>query len=117
MTEPPALPEVVEEVHQPELCQQISNLLAARVLGVYDVGSEVPYHYSILVPEACQGLLQVRQMFQGVGQEVRANDQGQFHVSDNLSSHHVCTTEARCLYATALGSIPDDHAYSPLRIV
>ena len=39
--EPPALLEVVEEVHQPELNQQISDLLTARVLGLDDVGIEV----------------------------------------------------------------------------
>ena len=57
---PTALPEVEEEVHKPEIHQQVSNLLAARVLGLDDVGAEVPQYYDIVVPEACQGLLQVR---------------------------------------------------------
>ena len=54
------LTEVEEEVHHPKLHQQVSNLLAARVLGFSDVGAEVPYHYGILVPGLCQGLLPVR---------------------------------------------------------
>ena len=50
--------EVVEEVHQPELHHQVSNLLAEWVLIFSNVGAEVPEHYGILVSEACQGLLQ-----------------------------------------------------------
>ena len=60
MPVPPALTEVEEELHQPELHQKVRNFLAARILGFADVGSEVPYQYGILVPEACQGLIQVR---------------------------------------------------------
>ena len=37
-----ALPEVMEEVHQPKIHQQISNLPTARFLGLADVGVEVP---------------------------------------------------------------------------
>ena len=51
--------EVEEDIHHPKLHQHISNLLAARVLGFVVFGAEVPHHYEILVPEACQGLLQV----------------------------------------------------------
>ena len=47
---PPEIPEVSEEVHQPELHHQVSNLLAAQVLGFFNVVAEVPYHYVILVP-------------------------------------------------------------------
>ena len=60
LTLPPALPEVVEEVHQPKLCYQFSNLLAARVLGFADVGAEVSYHYGISVSEVWNGPIQVR---------------------------------------------------------
>ena len=70
MMVPSALAEVEEEFHHTELHQQVSNLLAARVLGFDDVGAEVTYHYGILVPEACYGLLQVRQVPQGGGREV-----------------------------------------------
>ena len=48
--EPQSLPELVEEVHQPELHHQTSNMLIARVLGLADAGFEVPQHYGILVP-------------------------------------------------------------------
>ena len=54
---PPALLEVVEEVHHPKILQQVSGLLAARALGFANVGAEVLYHYGILVPEVCKGLL------------------------------------------------------------
>ena len=37
----PALTEVVEEVHQTELHHQVSELLAAQVLGFANVGAEV----------------------------------------------------------------------------
>ena len=56
---PQAMPEEEEEVHQTKIHHQVSNLLAVQVLGFYNVGAEVLYHYGILVPEACQGLLQV----------------------------------------------------------
>ena len=55
----PALLEVEEEVHHPKLQQQVRDLLAAQVLGISDLGDEVPYPYGILVPEVCQGLLKV----------------------------------------------------------
>ena len=48
-----------EEVHQNELHQQVREMLAAQVLGFLDVGAEAPYQHGILVPEVCQGLLQV----------------------------------------------------------
>ena len=58
MPEPPALLEVVDELHHPKLHQQVSDLLTAQVLVLSDVGVEVPYHNEILVPEVCQVLLQ-----------------------------------------------------------
>ena len=51
MPVPPALRVVVVEVHQPELYQQVSNLMDVRVLGFSGAGSEVTYHYGILVQE------------------------------------------------------------------
>ena len=57
--EPPELPGVVEEVHHTKLHQQVSNLLVTRVLGFSNVRYEVTYHYRILAPEVCEGLLQV----------------------------------------------------------
>ena len=42
VSEPQALVEVSEEVHQPKLHQQISDLLNARVLGLFNVGVEIP---------------------------------------------------------------------------
>ena len=57
---PSVLPEVLEEVHHPKLNQQVSNMLAARVLGFSDISAEFPQQYGILVPEYFQGLLQVR---------------------------------------------------------
>ena len=56
---PPELTEVVEEVHHTKLHQQVSNLLVTRVLGFSNVRYEVTYHYRILAPEVCEGLLQV----------------------------------------------------------
>ena len=41
----PSLPEMVGDVHQPELHENIGYLLTARVLGSSNVGMEVPYHY------------------------------------------------------------------------
>ena len=57
LAEPPELSEVADEVNQPKLHHQICNLLAARVLGLANVGVEVPCHDEVLVPESCQGLL------------------------------------------------------------
>ena len=45
VTEPLALQEMAEEVHQIELHQNISDLLTVRVLVLADVGVEFPYHY------------------------------------------------------------------------
>ena len=42
MTVMPYLPKAEEEVHQPELQHQVGDLLAARVMGLGDVGAEVP---------------------------------------------------------------------------
>ena len=61
---PPALLEVEEEVHYTKLQQQVRDLLAAQVLGISDLGAEVPYPYGILVPEVCQGLLEVWKVLQ-----------------------------------------------------
>ena len=49
----PSLLEVEEEVHQTEPHQQVSNLLAERVLGFSDVLADFSYKYGILVLEAC----------------------------------------------------------------
>ena len=57
---PPALIEVLEDFHQPELRQKVRDLLDMRVMSFENVGAEVPFQYGILVLEACQGLLQVR---------------------------------------------------------
>ena len=38
----PVIPEVVEEYHQPELHQQIIDLLTAGDMGLDDIGVEVP---------------------------------------------------------------------------
>ena len=40
--EPSGLLEITKEVHQPELHHQSIDLMAARVLGLADVGVEVP---------------------------------------------------------------------------
>ena len=66
---PPELTVVVEEVRQPDLHQQVSNLLAARVLGFDYVDDEVPYFYGSLVTEVFQGFLQVWLVLQGCGRE------------------------------------------------
>ena len=63
----PEISEVVEGVHQPKLCHSFIDLLVAWVLGLADVGAEVPYHYGISVLEVCQGLLQVGYLIQYVG--------------------------------------------------
>ena len=47
-------------VHQPEIHQQVIDMLAIQVMGFAGVGDEVPYHYEILVREECQELLQVQ---------------------------------------------------------
>ena len=49
MEETPALLGVVKEVHQTKLHQHICDLLTARVMGLADVGVEVPYHVLVLV--------------------------------------------------------------------
>ena len=107
----------MEEVHHPKIRQQVRDLLAPRVLGFSGVGAESPYHYGILVPEESQGLLQVRYVIQGVWRYLYADDQGLISVGNDLEDHHVCPMEARCLYASALGSVLDDHAHPPLRAV
>ena len=71
--EPPALPELVEEVYQTKLHQKVINLLDTRVLGLTGVGAEVPEHYGILVPEVCQGLLHIQQVLQCGGRKIFAN--------------------------------------------
>ena len=55
--EPQALSEVVEEANQTKLHQQVRNMLAARVLGLSDVGVELPWNNRALVLEYFQGLL------------------------------------------------------------
>ena len=61
------LAEVPEEVHKPRLHQQIRKLLTARVLGLSNVGVEIPYKYEILVPETGPSLLHIREVLQGGG--------------------------------------------------
>ena len=95
--EPPAIPEVVEEFHQPELHQHVRDLVTAQSMGLAYVGAEVPCHYGILVPEACQGLLQFWQVLQWGGRDVCANDRGPFYVGDDLAAHQARPVEARQL--------------------
>ena len=42
VAESPASREVMEEAHQTELHQQISNMMTERVMGLTDVGIEFP---------------------------------------------------------------------------
>ena len=87
------------------------------VLGFADVSAEIPYHYGILVPEVCQGLLQFRKLLQGGGQEVCTNDLGPLSVGDDLTDHLVYTMEARRLYVPSLWLVPDDHEHYTLHAV
>ena len=67
MSEPQALAEVPEEVHQPKLHQQISEFLTERVFGLSNVRFDIPKNYGILVPETGQSLIQIGDVLQGVG--------------------------------------------------
>ena len=113
----PEISEVVEGFHQPKLCHEVIDLLVAWVLGLADVGAEVPYHYGISVLEACQGLLQVGYLIQYVVRGVCADDRGPLSFVDDLAPHHVWPVEARRLYIPALGSVPNEQSQSPLRSV
>ena len=66
---------MVAEEHHTELHQQISNLITSGVLGL-DVSVEVPQHYRLLVPEACQGIHQVQEVLQGECREVLYDNRG-----------------------------------------
>ena len=50
VSETKALSELPEVFHPPEIHQHISNFMTARVLGLFNVGVEIPYNYGILVP-------------------------------------------------------------------
>ena len=107
---PPALTEVMEDFHQPKCCHQLSDLLDVWVLEFYGVGADLLYHHGILVPEACQRLIQVRKVLHGGWQELCADN----WVCDDLVAHHIHPMEACCLYDPYLGSVPDNHLHSPL---
>ena len=53
------LAEVPEDIHQPELHQEVGNFLDSGVLGHPYVSIKVSHNNGVLVPEADQGLLQV----------------------------------------------------------
>ena len=70
VSEPQALEEATEEDHYPKLHQQISNFMTARVMGLSNVGIEIPYNYGILVPETGQSILQIREVLRVGGGEI-----------------------------------------------
>ena len=82
-------------------------------MGFSNFGAEVPYHYGVLVPEACQGLLQVRLVIQSVEWYVCFNDQGLLFIGYDFIDHHVQSVEVCQLYSPFLVLVPNDQAHFP----
>ena len=65
VVESEALVEVPEDIFQPELHQEVRKLLNSGVLDLPYFGINISHHNGYMVPEADQGLLQVREVLQG----------------------------------------------------
>ena len=81
--------EVPEEIHHPEIHQEVGNFMDLGVLGLTYVGIKVSHHDGVLVPEAYQGLLQIWEVLQGRGGEILHNEQVPLISGDDLTDYHV----------------------------
>ena len=63
--------------------------MTARVLGLSNVGFDIPYNYGILVPETVHTPPQIREVIQSEGGNIRSDERGPLAAGDNLTAHHV----------------------------
>ena len=63
-----------------------------------------------------QSLLQISEVLYGGGGEVCSDRRVPLTAGDDLSSHHVRSTEASRLHAPSLGTLSEDQAHTPVRV-
>ena len=108
-------PEVVHQVDEAKLRQYIGDKLDAEVLGIIRVHVEVSHQDRVLTPETLQCLLLIGEVDQRGKWEVRYNEWGPVHASDDLVAYHVQPVEVRLISSPSCWPVLQDHRHASLR--